>query len=439
MPNAILKSLMIFLLTAQAADKYVRYGTAGSNNGSDWNNAWTNVTSINWSALNAGDSVWIAGSSSPYGLLTVGKSGATNSPIYLSRVRSTNTVPASAAGWDVSFDSTVTIDHMNCFGYNWITLDGQIANGLVIAPSNVVTSHGVDFSSAGSSYISLKNLLITGIATNQTMSGIGDTRCVNLNFNGHPSGFGLYVGYCELRRFPTLISTLNMSQMTVEHCLLRQNYAGNSGNHPNVWQCQGGTNMVFRFNEVTECLAEGIMLDFSGAGDLPNDTWDIYSNLWHDESSGQLSRLLSTQYVQNHNIHFYGNTIVNVYYAIVEEVGGTWDSNCSSKNNIFFMLAPSAGGFGTGADDYNLTSGNATALGSHSITNSSTGVFLDYAAHDYRITYTISSVNPRGKALDLGSPYDVDFIGASRGGSGNWDIGAYQAQSPDPFIRVVSP
>lgn len=75
-------SLVVFFgFPGAAKNLYVRKGASGSNNGSDWNNAWTDVTQISWGGVNPGDSIWIAGGN--YGTLLIGASGATNNPIYM--------------------------------------------------------------------------------------------------------------------------------------------------------------------------------------------------------------------------------------------------------------------------------------------------------------------------------------------------------------------
>ena len=83
-------------IRVSAANYYIRAAASGANNGADWNNAWTDVTGINWNTVAAGDKIWIAGGT--YGKLTIGKSGSAGNPIYIARVRSTNAVPTGAAG-----------------------------------------------------------------------------------------------------------------------------------------------------------------------------------------------------------------------------------------------------------------------------------------------------------------------------------------------------
>jgi hypothetical protein len=424
---------------AEGKDWYVRGGAVGSGNGTDWVDAWSDVNEIDWSAVTAGDSIWLAAGS--YGTLTLGKSGLTNNLIYMARVRTTNAIATAAAGWNSAYDSTVTLNRVVCNSYSFWTLDGQLASGIIVNNDNVASSHGI-YLSSGASYINLKGLLITGIATNQSMSGIGDTRCVNLNYATGPAGHGLYIGYCTLQQYPTLISTLNMSDMTVEHCLLRRNYAGNSGIHPNIWQVTGGTNIIFRYNEVTEQLTEGIMMDFVSTNDAPSDNWDIYGNVWHDAVPGSYSRIIETQYRAQYRIRLYNNTFVNVYYG-VSTAGGSWGTGCMSMNNICFT-ANSQVEFGLGSDDYNISMG--TTVGTHSISGASTNIFVNSANEDYHISSSIGSGFPRNKGINLGAHYSIDFSGNIRGSDGAWDIGAYEyvfggnsAPTPPTGLRVSSP
>ena len=108
-------SLVVFFgFTGAAKNLYVRKGASGSNNGSDWNNAWTDVTQISWGGVNPGDSIWIAGGT--YGQLTIGDSGTTNNPIYIARVRSTNASPVSAAGWNSRLRFPVVLNLVNEYG-----------------------------------------------------------------------------------------------------------------------------------------------------------------------------------------------------------------------------------------------------------------------------------------------------------------------------------
>ena len=60
-----LPTLIVILASITAncfgANYYVRKGAAGTNKGTDWTNAWNEMSQINFSTLACGDTVWIAG------------------------------------------------------------------------------------------------------------------------------------------------------------------------------------------------------------------------------------------------------------------------------------------------------------------------------------------------------------------------------------------
>ena len=55
--------LLIFAASPAAfsSNWYVRKGATGSNQGTDWNNAWSEMNKITWSSLACGDTIWLAG------------------------------------------------------------------------------------------------------------------------------------------------------------------------------------------------------------------------------------------------------------------------------------------------------------------------------------------------------------------------------------------
>jgi len=80
------------------ANHYLRKGATGSNNGADWNNAWNECSSIQWSTVAPGDTLWIAGGTYT-SALAVGSSGTAASRIMIKRVRTTDAGATAAAGW----------------------------------------------------------------------------------------------------------------------------------------------------------------------------------------------------------------------------------------------------------------------------------------------------------------------------------------------------
>src|SRR5882757_3973440 len=92
-------------MSAPAAVWYVNHSATGANIGSDWNNAWTDFSRINWSSVSPGDTIFVAGGS--YGYFATGKSGTASAPIRIERVRSSDAIAVLAAGWKPAFDSQV--------------------------------------------------------------------------------------------------------------------------------------------------------------------------------------------------------------------------------------------------------------------------------------------------------------------------------------------
>ena len=432
---------------------YVRKNASGGNDGSDWNNAWSDVTGINWGSVQPGDSIWIAGGT--YGQLTIGAGGTAVNPIYIARVRSTNSVPASAAGWNTGLDSQVIVNFVSCTSaYSYWTLDGQIAyTGLQVVnsspPSTAGDTYAINLDNSHANYVTLKNLDVVGPnQTNNTYSA-GGRRCLNFNYSP-ADGRGLYVGYCQFRNADTLFSTLGMSNVTVEHNRFFNNYAIPANEHPNVWQTAGMVNVVVRYNEVFNWQDEGIMMDFVSSGDQPNDHWYIYGNLWHDAIAGGYARILESQYKPQTAIVCFNNIFVNINGGFGirpsgSANGGTWGSSCAASNNIFINAGTAAeAGFGLGNDDYNLSDDALSQP--HSISGVGLNVFVNAGAQDYHIVTNTGALYPRNKGANLGPTYSVDLDGNTRGADGAWDIGTYEAvgvavpsDTTPPSVALTTP
>jgi hypothetical protein len=417
------KLLAIFLLMQlfeiypiKAENLYVTPTGAGSKNGSDWNNAFAGFDGVTWGGgagqLGAGDTLWVAAGS--YGLLTMNGDGTSGNQLIIKRARSTNSECSSASGWSSAYDGLVTINGVRAFNSNnYWTLDGQIPHSGITVTNTSLAQSVINFSSAVASGIVLRNLLITSGVTNQTMTGVDDIRCINANFTSSGTGNGLLVSDCILQQTPTFISILNWKNVTIERCKFWRNFAGNSGFHPNTIQVIGCTNWVFRYNEVTKYLSEGIMMCFNGPGDAPNDNWDIYGNCWHDDEPGWYGRILESQYVPQKNIRFYNNTAVNLSLGISTANGGSWGTGCVATNNLAYNLTAGEVNFGTGTYGSNLVSMNSF-------------VFQDYTNGNYNIVSNVGALYPRNAGVNLGTNYAIDLVGNTRPSIGNWTIGAYE-------------
>jgi hypothetical protein len=428
--------LLLFLtVSAPAANNwYVVPGGAGNQGGTAWTNA-SDVSSIHWSSVNPGDTIWLAGGTYT-NTIAVGKSGSAGNPIVIKRVLSTDATPTASPGWNSSYDSTVIINLVNgSGGYSWWTLDGQVPyGGIIVTNPTVTTGNGIELGNVGpENYISLLNLDDAG----SVQDGVGGSQDIRaLNFNLQTPSHGLYVAWCAFHNYDTLWSTLGMSDWTVEHNKFYHNYNGGTSLHPNIIQVMGATNWVFRYNEIYGWQDEGIMMDFVGSSDPPCVNVWIYGNLWHDCLTGRSARVAEAQYNPMGPVYFFNNTVVNVDLTFLAGNGaGSWVAGCVSSNNIFFNIGAAPLGF-NGNHDYNLASGANTEA--HGIGNASTNIFVNYAAQNYHIVTNVGSLFPRNMGVALGAPYNIDFDGNTRGADGAWDIGAYEYENGTVITKKVT-
>jgi hypothetical protein len=435
-----LLGLLTVLSAFQGAAKnlYVRSSATGSNNGSDWNNAWTDTTRINWATVAPGDMIWIAGGT--YGALSIQGSGNSTSRVYIQRVRTTNSAPASAAGWNSSFDSTVIVTRLSCnsVGYgNYVTVDGQVPyGGIIVTNTSLAEVYAVDLNASGANYMELFNLDIGGVST-LSANFTGEGRCISANFNG--TAHGLHIAHCKLHGAPTLVLSGGQHDMIFEYNKLYDNVVGNPALwHPNVWNTIGNdVNVIFRYNEIWNWMVEGIMMSTGNA----DSDWYIYGNLWHGNPAFTVSRIVEAQYTTHGPVYMYNNTFVGVA-EIVSGGNGAWgwDSRCASSNNIYFQCGGGAGaghGFGKGHDDYDLS--DAANSEPHGITGATSAMFVNFAGGNYHIVTNIAPTLPRNKGAALGAQYSVDMEGNPRGGDGAWDIGAFEYNTGSPVNNDTTP
>lgn len=106
--GAVLAANLLIATAASAANFYVnKSATCGSTcDGTTWAKAWTSLGSIKYSALNPGDTVYIAGGT--YGSFSVGKSGTASAPLTFKRA--TQGDHGSDTGWSSAMDARIIID-----------------------------------------------------------------------------------------------------------------------------------------------------------------------------------------------------------------------------------------------------------------------------------------------------------------------------------------
>lgn len=414
--------LLLLVTQAQASFKFINASATGAGSGADWANAYTDFSHAgSWSA---GVTNFVAGGT--YGQITPQGNGSFAAPTYFIRARATNVACADAVGWSGGLDATVTINGSGADSIlfnnpsvgNNVIFDGQIPySGIkVVAPNN--NNMGIKMNVANTNY-AYYNVEVAGPGGSSPFTYGGDNAGIGI-FSSNEAHNGFF-DHCAIHGCVTLVESF-VSNVTIQHCKLYDvNVANASTYHPNVWQSGAGTNDVFRWNEVYNWDAEGIMMY-----DFTQSRWYIYGNLWHDCVSGSTARVIESQNNINGPVFFYNNTVANVTHGALRANSGTWASGCMAINNIFYNSSS--------GDDF----GNGQFTAANQITSASLGVFTRNTGTDYHIVGTVGAGFPRQAGQTLGSPYDLDLDGVQRGNDGAWAIGAYEYLSSQTNTISIS-
>jgi hypothetical protein len=148
----------------------------------------------------------------------------------------------------------------------------------------------------------------------------------------------------------------------------------------------------------------------------------IYGNVFWGTDANEYSAngiLCFTASDYGDDITFHNNTIYHCNlgaagYAVYSNIACT---NFFARNNIF--------------QDCNLTPlFSPTVAESNNEKNTGLASFLSAAAGDFHLTAETDA------GLDVGSPYDIDPDGVTRGTGAVWDLGAYEYADPSaPYMR----
>ena len=432
---------------AAAADRYVRPTATGAANGTDWNNAWA-VNTINWSSINAGDTIWLAGGTHT-GIMRPTKGGSAGNFVYVKRVRATDSAPVAAAGWNSAFDSQVIIAtggtalYFDTPGISYLYFDGRVDMGLQLVCGNSSGNQASCNITRAANNLTFTNIDFTGPGSSASGVSVGNNP-VDMNgdhvgirsfpYNSSTSTFeyvdNLYVSHCRVRGHPNEFWWHHTRDSVVEYCKIYDNGARNSATyHGNMFINAGTRNITFRYNEIFNWQVEGIFYIFDSCS-----YWYIYGNVFHDGMggpSGNTHRVLEPQSNQHGPIFFYNNTVVNCWGDIrPANSGGTWSSDSVSRNNIFYNISSGYNGGGINAAN-NITGGS--------------NPFVNYAGQDYHIVATTGAGYPRNSGVALaavsGHTLNLDAEGKTRGADGSWDIGALEygaaVASTNPVISVT--
>lgn len=381
--------------------------TSGSNNGSDWTNAFQGMpakTATFWLAtVQPGDTIYVAGGTYTVGF-SINQSGTAGNIITVRRA--TTSEHGSNTGWDNSLDTVAQIPAIATWGKDYITIDGITPGGFyVTGTSGYLISSSSASNTDGSDFLTLRYITAVG-------SGVYAGDC---NHQVYHAAWGdtVTIQYCDFSNIQGAIVRADLANALIENNSFHDASSGLC--HADLFITYNGSG-TFRNNTFYNTGAAGIALAANdGASGGP---WSIYNNLFYQVGDYVGSGNIIEFQRSNVNCEIYNNTIVGGSHGIdTSQRASQPQSSATIKNNIIWNTTTpylSDGGSSLDTKDYNLYVGNTDANGLTS------DPLLDSS---YKLQPLSPAINT---GTDLSATFNTDKAGNTRPCGNAWDIGAYE-------------
>jgi hypothetical protein len=221
-----------------------------------------------------------------------------------------------------------------------------------------------------------------------------------------------------------MVKASNWNNCVIEYTIFRDCSSGDMVNvHPDTIYFYPCSNVTVRYCRFENVDSESIFFDYGGSTGIY-----MYGNVMV-QGTGQSSSAIELKQGYTWGTFFlYNNVFVGWTKGVVYRASAAAGS--MTKNNIFFNCANSTSG---ATSDYNGYIGTS-AVGSHAV-SSAVDPFVSTASGDFHLK---SGTWPIGAGTNLGSPYDFDGDGNSRGTLASWDLGAYASGGTATPVLVLS-
>jgi hypothetical protein len=447
MKRRVFFPLLLLMLATTAAESfagnwYVRKGATGSNNGTDWNNAWNEMNQINFSAVACGDTIWIAGGTYTSALSPT-KSCTATTVLNIFRVLSTDSVPIGAAGWNSAFDSTVILSNAGINvgnGSAYWTVDGRVgtvaSNNFGISAQFTGGNYGIEFAAgASANHLTFSHIEIYGPSCVTAQSCSSDTHAFDIRWSAGTVS-NITVDHSWLHREAEIIWIgPSVSNLTFQYTQIDTS-ATTADEHADILYGSAGitiSNLTFRYCRIFNSDNDGMLFESS----TTINGFYFYGNMYY-HSMNEIFVFKSGQSISN--LYFYNNVFEWDPNATFPS-GNTWQSffnwgatptSGAVENNVFEDLP--AGPWGGVTADYNAYSSDIGKQdsGTHSFTYVKGTQFVNEpdesnpsAADFHLISSGVTSFG--GKGTTLSAPYNTDIDGNVC--STSCSVGAYQSTS----------
>lgn len=422
----LLTLLLLLPFYLFGAEKYYRQGASGSGSGNNWTDAYTDWSTA-YGAVNRGDTLWVADTSTSIGTVLLNKPLSGTTPLTIKKATVAN--HGTSTGWNNSFG-----DGQAVFGSITVATPYHIIDGSTRTETfdhSPPSGYGIRATSVGADSLSGQN------------ASFSEFRYLHLGGEWNPSPSAATIAtYDRAARFVynqtdvlfhrcAMINAMGFgvhggNRFTIEYCFFAHNFSKAFIQGPNA----GFNNFVIRYNRFLNSTqtdpndsTSGLTCEAGVYGPDLNPTGnEIYGNTFTGTApvSGRNGVLIfagafANSQAYNHKV--FNNTFANIVESsAVADIMLFGGSGNEARNNLFYNT-------GSQTISANSISHNVTA---------SSNPFVDYNNGDFRLTA------PTVAGTTLAAAYNTDPSGATRGADGVWDVGAYEfggtPPTPDPPI-----
>lgn len=410
--------------------RYVRAGATGAGDGSDWENAFSTIPD----PLTRGLVYLVA--DGDYGEQTLDDPESGTDTIVIRKATVAN--HGTDDGWSDDYgDERATFGGLR-FEAGYYVIDGTTGGG----PGQWESGFGF-YAQSGWHNVHLEGALegITLLHIEIENNGryTADSNEHSVYAIGGASGMRISHSYLHDVAGVQLL-TRSSTGFTVECSKLARNGpSGFDGLHREAWSASDDDDVTLRFNIFEDISNTAFLGLVNGNGDA--ERWQIYGNVFvhsGDFDDTRVSGIVVVKYADPTFLtakdwDFHHNAIVNVQGLHAGLSLGSVD-NVLVYNNIWYHNTVNTIDVGGADHDYNWFFENRRTEGCDppcnldeaqlaSEPNGELGTgdpFLDWPNDDYRLSA------PTQPGLELAAPFDVDPLGVTRGGDGNWDRGPYE-------------
>jgi hypothetical protein len=420
--------VVLALVTAGAAsgaNYCVRSGAPLGGTGSDWQTALIALPGT----LVRGATYYVADGTYPGCVIDDAVVGST----YITIKKATLADHGTDIGWAPEYgDGVATFTSYIAFSTSYIVFDGVTGGG----PPAWKTGHGFEVTQSpiGAPALLFFDNQPSHIRIHHVNAHFTDRNTFNAIIYGNGTA-GTYtddvsVSHCYLHEvFGAHFLIRHWQNLLVEYTYIARNKS-TPALHAEGVSSWGGGHFIFRHNIWQDIWGTGGIVNLN----LETSDWQVYGNVFFESGTdpgaglghGCVASNISGGISPMNNIKVYNNTAVNIS-GLNSSFGrfGDGGSNNEVYNNIYYKCANVSYNNCTHGYDLRIQtdlSWDTSASPTDEVTT--TSPFVDVVSSDFHL----SGPTVAGKG-DLGSPYNIDMDGRTRGGDGNWDRGAYEAGS----------